>query len=84
MTPPAPTIGNDRGPSSAEPVRLVVVSAGVSDPSSTRMLADRIAQKSLDLLRHAGTPASASVVELAPLAVDIVRPHMLLICATKR
>jgi hypothetical protein len=32
----------------AEPSRLVVISAGVSDPSSTRLLADRITQKSLD------------------------------------
>jgi FMN reductase len=56
-----------------EPTRLVVVSAGVSDPSSTRLLADRITQKSLDLLREAETPASASVVELGPLAVDIAR-----------
>jgi FMN reductase len=52
---------------------LVVVSAGVSDPSSTRLLADRITQKSLDLLREAGTRATASVVELGPLAVDIAR-----------
>ena len=27
-----------------DPYRLVVVSAGVSDPSSTRLLADRVAQ----------------------------------------
>jgi FMN reductase len=51
---------------------LVVVSAGVSDPSSTRLLADRITQKS-DLLSEAATPASASVIELGPLAVDIAR-----------
>lgn len=57
----------------AEPVRLVVVSAGVSDPSSTRLLADRTAQKTIDLLRDAGTPAVVSVIELGPLAVDIAR-----------
>ena len=56
-----------------EPARLVVVSAGVSDPSSTRLLADRITQKSLGMLREAGRPASAHVVELGPLAVDIAR-----------
>ncbi|MFD7022548.1 CE1759 family FMN reductase [Promicromonospora sukumoe] len=55
------------------PLSLVVVSAGVSDPSSTRLLADRIAQKSLDTLRAAGLPATASVVDLGPLAVDIAR-----------
>jgi FMN reductase len=73
MTRPASAIVQDRGPTDGEPVRLVVVSAGVSDPSSTRMLADRVAQKSLDLLRQAGTTASASVIELGPLAVDIAR-----------
>ena len=57
----------------AEPKNIVVISAGISDPSSTRMLADRIAQKSLDLLREDGTPATAHVLELAPLAVDIAR-----------
>jgi FMN reductase len=53
--------------------RLVVVSAGVSDPSSSRLLADRITGKSLELLRKSGTRPSASVVELAPLAVEIAR-----------
>ncbi len=54
-------------------LRLVVVSAGVSDPSSSRLLADRITGKSLELLRESGARASASVVELAPLAVEIAR-----------
>jgi FMN reductase len=58
---------------SGEPVRLVVVSAGVSDPSSTRMLADRIAQKSLDRLSAAGRATTLSIIDLAPLAVDIAR-----------
>ena len=53
--------------------QLVVVTAGVSNPSSSRMLADRITQKSLDLLEESGTPGSVAVVELAPLAVDIAR-----------
>jgi FMN reductase len=57
----------------AEPVQLVVVSAGTGNPSSTRLLADRLAQRSIDLLDEAGTPASASVIELGPLAVDIAR-----------
>lgn len=55
------------------PVKLVVVSAGVSDPSSTRMLADRLAQKSLDRLSAAGFATSLSIIDLAPLAVDIAR-----------
>jgi FMN reductase len=57
----------------AEPKQIVVISAGISDPSSTRMLADRIAQRALDALRDAGTPATAQVLELAPLAVDVAR-----------
>jgi FMN reductase len=73
MTGPAPTRRDDGIPSDTERVSLVVVSAGISDPSSTRLLADRITQKSLDLLREAGTPVSASVVELGPLAVEIAR-----------
>jgi FMN reductase len=52
------------------PKRLVVVSAGTGNPSSTRRLTDRIAQKSLDLLDHGAT---ASVIELGPLAVDTAR-----------
>jgi FMN reductase len=56
-----------------DPKRVVVVSAGTGNPSSTRQLTDRIAQKSLDLLEHAGTPATTSVIELGPLAVDIAR-----------
>jgi FMN reductase len=55
------------------PQHLVVVSAGTGDPSSTRQLTDRIAQKTLAQLRAAGTPASSSVIELGPLAVDIAR-----------
>jgi FMN reductase len=57
----------------AEPKRLVVVSAGTGNPSSTRQLTDRIAQKSLDLLEHSGIPATANVIELGPLAVDTAR-----------
>lgn len=55
------------------PVKLVVVSAGVSDPSSTRMLADRLAQKSLDRLASVGFATSLSIIDLAPLAVDVAR-----------
>lgn len=55
------------------PVTLAVVNAGVSDPSSTRLLADRIAQKAMDTLRESGKPATATVIDLGPLAVDIAR-----------
>ena len=57
----------------AAPVRLVVVNGGVSDPSSSRLLADRAAQKAIDLLRDGGTDAVVSVIELGPLAVEIAQ-----------
>jgi FMN reductase len=52
------------------PKRLVILTAGTGTPSSTRRLADRLAQKSLDALAAAGTPATVSVIELGPLAAD--------------
>ncbi|CAN7631720.1 NAD(P)H-dependent oxidoreductase [Devosia sp. LjRoot16] len=55
------------------PARLVVINAGVSDPSSTRMLADRIAQQSLDRLAGAGLATSLTIIDLAPLAIDIAK-----------
>lgn len=54
-------------------VSIVVLSAGVSEPSSTRLLADRAAQKTMDLIRESGTPATGSVIELGPLAVEIAQ-----------
>jgi FMN reductase len=50
-------------------MNLVVISAGTGNPSSTRQLADRIAQKALDLLDG----ATVSTIELGPLAVDTAR-----------
>src|SRR3954465_7801786 len=58
---------------SNRPVTIAVITAGVSDPSSTRLLADRIAQHSVDLLRDAGSTAVVTVIDLAPIAVDIAR-----------
>jgi FMN reductase len=54
-------------------LRLVIVSAGVSEPSSTRLLADRTAQKVLDKLRETGAEGTVGVIELGPLAVDIAQ-----------
>jgi FMN reductase len=51
--------------------RIVIVSAGASQPSTTRMLADRIAQASADALRAMDINASISAIEIAPLATDI-------------
>jgi len=54
-------------------VRLVVINAGVSDPSSTRMLAERIAQRSVERLGDFGKTATISMIDLAPLATDIAQ-----------
>ena len=47
---------------------LVVVSAGLSVPSSTRLLADRLTTATADLLRERGIDVEVDVVELRPLA----------------
>jgi FMN reductase len=47
---------------------LVVVSAGLSQPSSTRLLADRLAAASVAALRAGGREADVRVVELRDLA----------------
>jgi FMN reductase len=62
---------HDGATAETAPRRVIVISAGTGEPSSTRMLADRVAQRTLELLRETGTPAVAGVIELAPLAVDI-------------
>jgi FMN reductase len=67
------TLPNTSSDTPTEPRRLVVLSAGTGNPSSTRRLADRIAQKALDVLQRAGVPATVNVIDLAPLAVDTAR-----------
>jgi FMN reductase len=62
---------HDGATAETAPRRVIVISAGTGEPSSTRMLGDRVAQRTLELLRETGTPAVAGVIELAPLAVDI-------------
>lgn len=51
---------------------IVVVSAGVSQPSSTRLLADRLAQAVVDELAVRGRTAEVRVVEVRDLAHDVV------------
>jgi FMN reductase len=51
--------------------RLAVVSAGTSDPSSTRLLADRITERTVDLASRRGHTLTVTVVELRELATDI-------------
>jgi len=52
-------------------LELVVVSAGTSDPSSTRMLADRTAQRVAALAAARGTAVRTRVIDLRELATDI-------------
>jgi FMN reductase len=51
--------------------RLAVVSAGTSDPSSTRLLADRIADRTVALAARHGHEVTVTVIELRELAADI-------------
>jgi FMN reductase len=52
---------------------VVIISGGTSRPSTTRMLADRIARETLTQLRELDVPATLGAVEVAPLAVDVAR-----------
>lgn len=52
--------------------RLVVVSAGLSQPSSTRLLADRITDAVTDRLRVADLEPAVTVLELRELGTDIM------------
>lgn len=51
--------------------RIAVVTAGLSNPSSTRMLADRLAAATLAALAERGIEASVDTIELRDLAHDI-------------
>ncbi len=51
--------------------RLVVVSAGTGDPSSTRLLADRTAEHVAALAAKHGNPVTVSFIELRELATDV-------------
>ncbi|MER6398407.1 FMN reductase [Kitasatospora sp. NPDC059973] len=57
-------------------MRLVAVSAGLSTPSSTRLLADRLAESVRDELAVQGRAVSSEVVELRELAGDVAN-HLL-------
>ena len=56
---------------STERFRLVVVSAGTSDPSSTRLLADRTADRVKAMADRHGRAVTVSVIELREIAADI-------------
>jgi FMN reductase len=50
---------------------LVVVSGGTSDPSSTRLLADRAAQRTAAIATERGAEVRTRVIDLRELATDI-------------
>lgn len=51
--------------------KLAVVSAGTGDPSATRLLADRAADRAAALAARHGHAVEASVIELREVAADI-------------
>jgi len=54
-----------------ETFRVTVVTAGTSDPSSTRLLADRVAQRVEAIAARHGHAAIISVIELREIATDV-------------
>jgi FMN reductase len=55
----------------SENFNLVVISAGTSDPSSTRLLADRAAQRTAALAEQRGNAVRHRVIDLRQLATAI-------------
>jgi FMN reductase len=51
--------------------RLAVVTAGTSDPSSTRMLADRLAERTTAVAGRRGNTVTVSVIDLREISADI-------------
>lgn len=58
-------------PGAQQSFRLAVVSAGTSDPSSTRLLADRAADRAAAILSGNGHVVTTDVVELREISTDV-------------
>jgi FMN reductase len=58
-------------PQERQPFRLAVVSAGASDPSSTRLLADRAADRVAALAARRGNTVTISVIDLREISADV-------------
>lgn len=58
-------------PEEAGAFKLVVVSAGTGEPSSTRLLADRTAERIAALAARNGDTVTVSAIELRKLSADI-------------
>lgn len=68
-----PRLSANEPVSPSGPVRVVVVSAGLSVPSSTRLLADRLGEAVARDLGAAEVPVRVDTVELRDLATDIAQ-----------
>ncbi|WP_166987885.1 CE1759 family FMN reductase [Canibacter zhoujuaniae] len=55
------------------PLQLLTISAGTSNPSTTKTLTDQAALKVVETLDKAGHEVTLTAVELAPLAGDIMQ-----------
>jgi FMN reductase len=51
--------------------RLVVVTAGTGDPSATRLLADRAAERAVALAARHGNTVTVSLIDLREISADI-------------
>jgi len=58
------------------PRKIAVITAGLSQPSSTRLLADRLADATTAHLRDLGIDAEVDIVELRDTAQDVVNNLM--------
>lgn len=58
-------------PEKGESFRLAVVSAGTGDPSTTRLLADRTAERAVALAARNGNTVTVGVIDLREVAADI-------------
>jgi FMN reductase len=58
-------------PAAPQTLKLAVVSAGTSDPSSTRLLAERTAERTVALADGRQNTVTVSVIDLRELAADI-------------
>jgi FMN reductase len=58
-------------PQEQETFQLVVVSAGISDPSSTRLLAERTAQRVTELAATRGHTVTVTAIDLREISTDI-------------
>lgn len=68
----APLDGTSRTTPETQTRRIAVVSAGTSDPSTTTMLANRVADKAATLAAARGIPVEIDLIDLRALAEDVM------------